>query len=75
MSIESLKILEAKIGEMLTQHEQTRKEHASLLQRAKEQEKLVAALTAQVKQFEQERTEMKTRLERLLARVTGGGTP
>ena len=71
MSLESLKLLEAKIGEFVDQHERVRQEHESLVQRLKEQEQQLAAATAQLKQHEQERSEIRARLERILSRLEG----
>ena len=71
MSLESLKLLEAKIGEFVDQHERVRQEHESLVQRLKEQEQQLAAATAQLKQYEQERSETRARLERILSRLEG----
>ncbi len=71
MSLESLKLLETKIGEFADQHERVRQEHDSLVQRFKEQEKQLAAASAQLKQYEVERSEIRTRLERILSRLEG----
>jgi septal ring factor EnvC (AmiA/AmiB activator) len=71
MSLESLKLLESKIGEFVDQHERVRQEHESLLQRIKEQEKQLVDATAQLKQNEQERAEIRARLERILSRLEG----
>ena len=71
MSLESLKLLETKIGEFVDQHERVRQEHESLVQRLKERETQLAAATAQLKQHEQERSEIRARLERILSRLEG----
>ncbi|MBI3784906.1 MAG: cell division protein ZapB [Deltaproteobacteria bacterium] len=69
MSLENLKLLEAKVEEFVEQHERIRREHEELTQRLKEREAQLAAATAQVKQFEQERGEIRARLERLMGRL------
>jgi septal ring factor EnvC (AmiA/AmiB activator) len=71
MSLESLKLLESKIGEFVDQHERVRQEQESLAQRLKEREKQLAEATAQLKQYEQERAEIRARLERILSRLEG----
>ncbi len=71
MSLESLKLLESKIGEFVDQHERVRHEHESLVERVKQQEKQLAEATAQLKQYEQERAEIRARLERILSRLEG----
>jgi septal ring factor EnvC (AmiA/AmiB activator) len=71
MSLESLKLLESKIGEFVDQHERVRQEHESLVQRVKEQEKQLAEAMVQLKQYEQERSEIRARLERILSRLEG----
>ncbi len=69
MDLESLKILEAKIDQFLNQHEQVREQHDTLLERLKEREKQLAELTGQLKQYEQERSEIRARLEWILSRL------
>lgn len=71
MSLESLQLLESKIGEFVDQHERVQQEHESLLQRVKVQEAQLAEATAQLKQYEQERSEIRVRLERILSRLEG----
>jgi len=71
MSLESLKLLESKIGEFVDQHERVRHEHETLVQRLKEREQQLAETTAQLKQYEHERSEIRARLERILNRLEG----
>jgi septal ring factor EnvC (AmiA/AmiB activator) len=71
IDLESLKLLEARIDQFVEQHERVREEHEGLLQRLRDKEKQLAEATAQLKQYEQERAEMKTRLERILSRLGG----
>jgi septal ring factor EnvC (AmiA/AmiB activator) len=71
MSLESLKLLETKIGEFVDQHAHARKEHESLAQRLAERDEQLAEATAQLKQYEQERSEIRARLERILSRLEG----
>jgi septal ring factor EnvC (AmiA/AmiB activator) len=71
MDLESLKVLEGKIDQFVGQHEQVRGQHAALVRRLQDQEKQVAELQALVKQYEQERSEIRARLERILSRLEG----
>jgi len=71
MSLESLKVLEAKIGEFVDQHQRVKEEQGALAQRVREQEQQLAEVVAQLKQYEQERAELKARLERILSRLEG----
>jgi septal ring factor EnvC (AmiA/AmiB activator) len=71
MDLENLKLLETKINQFVDEHARVREAHESLLQRLKERDKQLADATALLKQYEQERAEMRTRLERLLSRLEG----
>ena len=71
MDLENLKLLEAKVNQFVEEHERVRDAHESLQQRLKEKEKQLADATAQLKQYEQERAEMRARLERILSRLEG----
>jgi len=71
MSLESLKLLETKIGEFVDEHERVRQQHETLQQRVKEMEKKLADAMSQLKQHEQERSEIRSRLERILSRLEG----
>jgi len=69
MDLESLKLLESKIEQFVDRHEAVREQHETLLGRLKEQEKQLAEATAQLKRYEQERAEIRSRLERILSRL------
>jgi septal ring factor EnvC (AmiA/AmiB activator) len=71
MDLENLKLLESKINQFVDQHERVRQSHESLLQSLKDRDRQLAELTSQVKQYERERVEIKTRLERILSRLNG----
>lgn len=71
MDLESLKILETKIEQFVDQHEQVREQHETLVQRLRDKERELADAVAQLKQYEQERAEVRVRLERLLTRLEG----
>jgi len=71
MDLESLKLLESKIVKILDRHEEISREKEALAHRLKQQEEKFAQLAGQVKQFEDERRELKTRLEKILQRLNG----
>ena len=71
MDLESLKLLETKIEQFVGQHEHVRAQYDTLVQRLKEKEKQLAEAVAQLKRYEQERAEIKSRLERILSRLEG----
>jgi septal ring factor EnvC (AmiA/AmiB activator) len=70
MELENLKLLESKIDQFVDHHERVREAHDVLVQRLKERELELAVLAGQVKQYEQERVEMRARLERILGRLS-----
>lgn len=69
--LESLKLLEAKIGSILDRHEEVRREKEALARQLKDREAQFVQLSGQVKQYEQERRDLKTRLEKILNRLNG----
>ncbi len=71
MELENLKILESKIDQFVDEHERVRGEHEALLQRLRDKEQQLAEVTLQLKQYEQERSEVRARLERILTRLNG----
>ena len=48
-----------------------REQHDSLARRLRDKEKELAELAGQLQQYEQERSEIRTRLERILNRLEG----
>lgn len=71
MDLESLRLLETKIGRILELHEEVRREKDALVRQLKEREEQFAQLAGQVKQYEHERRELKTRLEKIMSRLNG----
>lgn len=71
MTLESLKILEEKVVGVLARHEQVRAERADLAARLEAQERAYAMLLERLQQYEQERHEMRERLEKILDRLAG----
>jgi len=71
MASESLKILEEKVINVLIRHDKVRAERADLLARIEAQERAYSLLLERVHQYEQERHEMRERLERVLDRLAG----
>ena len=71
MALESLKLLEEKVTGFLARHEQVRSEKEDLLARLHEWEHVHAALLERLRQYEQEREEVRDRLEKILNRFAG----
>lgn len=71
MALESLKILEEKVVGVLARHEQVRAERADLAARLEAQERAYAMLLERLQQYEQERHEMRERLEKIMDRLAG----
>ena len=71
MDLENLKLLEAKSDQFMDQHERVREQHNALLQRLREREQQLTEAAGQLQQYEQERSEMRVRLERILSRLAG----
>lgn len=69
MSLDSLKLLEAKISEFVEHHEQVRREQDQLREQLRDCDKRLAEANAQLKRFEKERGELRTRLDRVLGRL------
>ena len=66
MALESLKLLEAKLSGFLERHEQVQSTNSALLVRIDEQEHEYALLLKQIQQYEAERNEIRSRLEKIL---------
>lgn len=66
MALESLKLLEAKLSGFLERHEQVQSANSALLVRIDEQEHEYALLLKQIQQYEAERNEIRSRLEKIL---------
>jgi hypothetical protein len=71
MSLENLKLLEQKIDGFLALHEQVRHEKTELLSRISERDREHAILLERLRQYEQERNEMRQLLEKLMSRFEG----
>ena len=71
MDLESLKLLEAKVEQFVAQHERVREEQGALAQRLAERERELADAAVTLKRYEQERAEIKARLQRILSRLDG----
>jgi predicted nucleic acid-binding Zn-ribbon protein len=71
MGLESLKLLESKINSFLAHYEQVRVEKEKLATRLQEKERAYEELVDLLKQYEQERKEIKGRLENILGRFDG----
>jgi septal ring factor EnvC (AmiA/AmiB activator) len=69
MSLDSLKLLESKIGEFVERHEQVRREQNQLREQLRDRDKKLAEAATQLKRFEKERVELRARLEKILGRL------
>ncbi len=66
MALESLKLLEAKLSGFLERHEQVQSANSALLVRIDEQEHEYALLLKRIQQYEAERNEIRSRLDKIL---------
>ena len=66
MALENLKLLEAKLSGFLERHEQVQSANSALLVRIDEKEHEYALLLKQIQQYEAERNEIRSRLEKIL---------
>ena len=73
MVIPGLKLLEEKLDGMLERHARVCREKAILSQRLSEQQEANGRLREQLQQYEQEREEIRTKLERILGQFDGLG--
>ena len=71
MTLESFKILEENVVGVLARHEKVWAEKAELSARLEAQERANTMLLERLQQYEQERHEMKARLEKILDRLAG----
>ena len=69
--MENLKLLETKLERFLAEHERIRQERDRLGERLREREQQFAEMAGQLEGYEKERSEFKTRLERILSRLDG----
>lgn len=69
IDLESLKLLEARVEQFVTQHERAREENEVLQARLDERDRQLAEASAELRRYERERTELRARLERLLSRL------
>ncbi len=71
MSLENLKLLENKLGEFVKLHQRLQQSCMDLQQANTEQEKQLAEAAGRLKQFEKERDEIRSRLDRVLKQLEG----
>ena len=71
MALENLKLLEEKVNGFLARHKQMHSEKEHLLAQLSEQKHTYAALMERLQQYEQERSEMRDRLEKILSCFEG----
>ena len=70
MALESLKLLEAKLSGFLERHEQVQSANSALLVRIDKQEHEYALLLKRIQQYEAERNEIRSRLEKILTQFS-----
>jgi len=71
IGLESLKLLEERVHQFVDQHERVRHDYDEVVHRLEQTEKQLVEMTAQVERYEQERSEVRARLERILSRLDG----
>ncbi|MSQ47106.1 MAG: hypothetical protein EXR78_01765 [Deltaproteobacteria bacterium] len=71
MSLGNLQLLEQKIDGLLARHEKVHHEKTELLSRLSERDLEHTVLLDRLRQYEQERNEMRQLLERLMSRFEG----
>ncbi len=71
MNLENFNVLEEKVIGVLARHEKVRAEKAELSARLEAQERANTMLLERLQQYEQERHEMRERLEKILDRLAG----
>ena len=57
--------------QFVDQHERVRQQYDEVVRRLQQQEKQLVDMTAQLERYEQERSEVRSRLERILSRLDG----
>jgi septal ring factor EnvC (AmiA/AmiB activator) len=67
--------LENKLGEFMDEHERVRREREALQRQLQEQQAHLREIALQLKRYEQERTQMRARLEKILSRLEGLNLP
>jgi chromosome segregation ATPase len=71
MDIEKLKLLETRIETILTQHATIVQERDRLSEQLGRAQSRMKEITDQLQRYEQERSELRLRVERLLTRLEG----
>jgi predicted nucleic acid-binding Zn-ribbon protein len=71
MELESLKLLESKINNFLLHYKQVQTEKEKLATRLQEKERAYEELTGLLRQYEEERQEVRARLENILGCFDG----
>ena len=71
MDVEKLKLLESRIEAVLDQHASVCLERDRLHEQLGQAQARMKEVTSQLQRFEQERAELKTRVDRLLSRLEG----
>jgi len=59
------------VHQFVDQHERVRQQYDEVVRRLQQQEKQLVDMTAQLERYEQERSEVRSRLERILSRLDG----
>jgi len=70
---ETLEVLQERLATFLTHHERLQGERAALAERLSTTLRAYEAALQQLRRYEQERVEMRVRLERILGWIDSGG--
>lgn len=71
MNMESLKVLENRVDDVLSRHSSVCAQRDQLQEQLIEARARIEEMSEQVRQYEKERAEMKARVERILGRLDG----
>ena len=71
MSLESLKVLEGRVDDVVTRHAAVCTQRDRLEEQLQQAQTRIAELTAQLESYERERTQIRGRVESILGRLEG----
>jgi TolA-binding protein len=71
MSLESLKVLEGRVGDILGRHAHVVAERDRLQEQLKQAQARIAEMSGQLETYEKERAQVRARVESILGRLEG----